>query len=334
MSLDIVDISQENRATADLLLKAASTQGFLVIEGHDFTELEVGELFALSQDFFKTPVEDKMKFPINDDNCGYTKMGSEKLDDKSTSGGGDPKESFYFSKLNLVTGQPSQLLPPLFEANIDKISDTVKRLHIVVRKILKLLAISLDIDASEGGGDWFCDRNRPDHETGCAMRFLYYPSLETSPEELVRAGAHTDYGSITLLFQHESLQSKGLEIFSPITKKWEQTSFIPASPKFKEQGIAPPLVVNIGDELSYWTNGYLKSTIHRVRFTEDFDQDRYSIVFFSQAETDVELTPIPSEKVRAIKGRGASHELETHGKVITSGEYLRSRLKATYKGRY
>ena len=46
--------------------------------------------------------------------------------------------------------------------------------------------------------------------------------------------------------------------------------------------MAPPLVVNIGDLLSYWTAGLLKSTIHRVKFpakAQELGQDRYSIVF-------------------------------------------------------
>lgn len=94
-------------------------------------------------------------------------------------------------------------------------------------------------------------------------------------------------------------------------------------------GEAPPIVVNIADQLSFWTAGILKSTIHRVRFppkVQESGQSRYSIVFFSHPNDETLLEPVPSAMVRRIKDRGAnSAEL-----AITAREHLNKRLAATY----
>lgn len=60
------------------------------------------------------------------------------------------------------------------------------------------------IDPAAGGSDWFSSRHHGG-TTGCILRLLYYPSLppnsDYQPDVDIRAGAHSDYGSITLLFR-------------------------------------------------------------------------------------------------------------------------------------
>lgn len=83
------------------------------------------------------------------------------------------------------------------------------------------------------------------------------------PEVDIRAGAHSDYGSVTLLFQRPS--QPGLEILAS-TDEWQP---VPVTPPGTEEDSSPPILVNIGDLLSHWTNGLLKSTVHRVIFPKD-----------------------------------------------------------------
>jgi isopenicillin N synthase-like dioxygenase len=91
--------------------------------------------------------------------------------------------------------------------------------------------------------------------------------------------------------------------------------------------------VNIGDLLSYWTNGLLKSTVHRVIFPVDDGKtmrDRYSLAYFSAPVSTTVLDVVPSEKVAALgKERGS-----TDRKKITAHEHLMGRLKGTYFGLY
>lgn len=82
----------------------------------------------------------------------------------------------------------------------------------------------------------------------------------------VRAGEHSDYGSITLLFQD---QRGGLQVKSP------NGQFVDATP------IEDTCVVNAGDLLARWSNDTIKSTIHRVveppQGEGDTHPPRYSI---------------------------------------------------------
>lgn len=133
-------------------------------------------------------------------------------------------------------------------------------------------------------------------------------------------------GSITLLFQRSS--QPGLEILGP-QAEW---SSVPVWPPGTEQDPFPPIVVNVGDLLSHWTNGFLKSTVHRVVFPATKEiADRYSIAFFCHPANDTRLTPVPSEVVARAIGSNRNQQKQINGfKVLTTEEHLRSRLAATY----
>lgn len=168
-----------------------------------------------------------------------------------------------------------------------------------------------------------------------------YPPIQASTSGYdtavdIRAGAHSDYGSLTLLFQRPS--QPGLEILTPETT-WAPLA---VSPPGTQDDAFPPILVNVADLLSHWTNGLLKSTVHRVVFPEGGGEDRYSIAYFCHPTNDTKLVPVPSEMVRkrlsARKGTGgrAAGEGEGggHGGVqkaaITAEEHLNNRLAATY----
>jgi 2OG-Fe(II) oxygenase superfamily len=84
----------------------------------------------------------------------------------------------------------------------------------------------------------------------------------------------------------------------------------------------PPILLNIGDLLSYWTNGLLRSTVHRVIFPvrSPFSEssppkdgtpnggveeerkgnlggDRFSIAYFCHPADSTPLEPVPSSLV-------------------------------------
>lgn len=103
------------------------------------------------------------------------------------------------------------------------------------------------------------------------------------------------------------------------------------------------MLVNIGDMLSYWTNGLLKSTVHRVAVPtggadvavpegESFDGDRYSIAFFCHPVRHTRLEAVPSEAVRkAGEEAGVGKGDAT---VLTADEHLDMRLRASYLDLY
>lgn len=74
---------------------------------------------------------------------------------------------------------------------------------------------------------------------------------------------------MTLLFA----SSAGLEVKSP-----DSVNFVPVPV------VEGAVIVNIGDGLALWSDGALKSTLHRVtRKSSQYNQDRYSMAYFVNA---------------------------------------------------
>lgn len=132
----------------------------------------------------------------------------------------------------------------------------------------------------------------------------------------MRAGAHSDYGSITLLFQRPG--QPGLEILMPqsLGGGWKMVPIV-------ENAVC----VNIGDLLSHWTAGLLRSTVHRVVGSKggDMGGERFSVAYFCHPVNETRLEPIESRLVKERGGRGANE-----GVVMTAREHLEGRLAATY----
>jgi isopenicillin N synthase-like dioxygenase len=117
-----------------------------------------------------------------------------------------------------------------------------------------------------------------------ALRLLDYPHNNTPPlPGQLRAGAHTDYGTLTILRQEQ--KPGGLEVRS-VDGAWVPVDAIDGA-----------FVVNVGDCLARWTNDRWRSTLHRVVNPPpdaDGSTRRQSVVFFHNANWDAEIACIPS----------------------------------------
>ena len=228
-----------------------------------------------------------------------------------------------------INGELQQPLPPpLLPYKTDIIAFQDSCLNFCQR-IFERFSEALDIER-----DWFTSRHGPGSSS--VFRFLWYPYVEDVEDGVdIRAGAHSDYGSITLLFQLPG--QPGLEIKTP-DGNWAP---VPVDPREEHSGATNgtangdgrknlPILVNFGDLLEDWTGGLLKSTVHRVIFPKGVNsEDRYSIAYFCHPVDDAELVPVPSELVRehaAKTGKDSSR----NGKVLTAKDHLMERLAATY----
>ena len=124
-----------------------------------------------------------------------------------------------------------------------------------------------------------------------------------------------------MLFQRKD--QPGLEILSP--KGW---SPVPVYPEGTQGDELPPILVNVGDLLSFWTNGYLKSTVHRVVSPKGGAGDRYSIAYFCHPLHSTKLTKVPSDLVNQDGEQNGGTEGSTD--IMTAKEHLSGRLAATY----
>ncbi|KAM3087300.1 hypothetical protein ACMFMG_001401 [Clarireedia jacksonii] len=194
--------------------------------------------------------------------------------------------------------------------------DQCKELHI---NVMRAIALGLGLD--EGYFDGYTDAGDN------TLRLLHYPETKRSVfrgnKMQVRAGEHTDYGSITLLFQDDR---GGLQVRSP------KGTYVDATP------VEGTVVVNAGDLLARWSNDRIKSTLHRVveppakpnadvKEGENEDEDvvypaRYSIAYFCNPNFD--------RMIEAIEGTYGGELGERKYKDINSGDYLVQRLAATY----
>jgi len=171
----------------------------------------------------------------------------------------------------------------------------------------------------------------------CTLRFLHYPP---APKEDIlrlrddghwRAGAHTDWANVTLLFQRA--EDKGLECCANprlVVSSSAASSTTPPTTtsnnnhhkEYRWAEVNPVkggIAVNIGDMLARWSDGRLYSNLHRVRMPKDSELDpprsRYSIAFFAQ-----------SDKKTLIQ----SHDAEP----ITAGDYLLSRVQSNFQATF
>ncbi|MCU4676020.1 hypothetical protein N7931_10275 [Catenovulum sp. 2E275] len=172
----------------------------------------------------------------------------------------------------------------------------------VADSVLQAFALALNEPIN-----FFVDAHNKHQHT---FRLLRYPALPEGYEleaSQNRAGAHTDYGGITLLFQDAV---GGLEVKSR-NGGWVQATPIPGT-----------IVINTGDLMQRWTNDVLLSNPHRVKQPEQsIRQDRYSIAYFCSPNKDKVISCIESCQ---------SADNPAKYPPVTTSEYMISRLNRTY----
>ncbi|EPY53087.1 iron/ascorbate oxidoreductase family [Schizosaccharomyces cryophilus OY26] len=115
------------------------------------------------------------------------------------------------------------------------------------------------------------------------------------------AGAHSNYGSITLLFQKDK---GGLEVRPPyphVVADWVTVSL--------EKGT---VLINIADILQFWTSGQLKSTVHRVKLDPKM-KTRRKIAYFVAPDANTSLVPLFDENMEVTGD--SKRRLSKHKKV-------------------
>ncbi|MEH2067316.1 MAG: 2-oxoglutarate and iron-dependent oxygenase domain-containing protein [Nostoc sp.] len=260
--------------------------GFMYLQNSGISKELIEQVFTYSKSFFNLPLEVKQKQAWSDElsNTGYVGIERERLAPNQP---GDLKEAFNVSKQGAVVIDASIVV---FYHSCTQLANTV----------LQTFALTLELPE-----DFFTTRhNRHNH----TLRALHYPPLQTPPKPgQVRAGEHSDYGSITLLFQDDI---GGLEVRTT-AGEWIGAAAIPDT-----------VIVNTGDLMQRWTNHVFCSTKHRVMIPNDnrVKQSRYSIAFFCHPNDDVEIACLESCQI----GKSPTYP------PILAGEYLLQRLQATY----
>jgi len=300
-SVSLKDAERDPQRFAEKLGRSFEDYGFAIIADHGIPEELIHRAEEKAKAFFALPDELKRKYLIEGSGGarGYTPFGIETAKGARAH---DLKEFWHVGR-DLPPGHVFRNHMPdnVWPSEVPSFKDTFQELYASFDKaglqILKAIARFLAIDE-----DYFIDTVR---DGNSVMRLLHYPPIEGEPGSHVRAGAHEDINTITLLLGAEEA---GLEL------QTKDGRWIPVSPKPGE------LVVNIGDMLQRLTNGQLRSTSHRVVNPprERWGHSRYSMPFFLHFRSDFLIEALPGTVPVGEQPKWPP---------ITANDYLQERLR-------
>ena len=324
LSVPVIDMapfriggSVEKRAVAASVDRACRDIGFLIIEGHGVSPTLIARTRDVSRAFFDLPIDKKRKYgrPATDVLRGYIGLNEESLARSRDryAGSSDLNESFMIGPVdappadyafapkagnhfaaNIWPAEPIELRPIWTEY--------YRAMASLAQTLMRIFALALGLD--EAYFDSKIDRHIS------RLRVRNYPMQLTPPSPgMIRAGAHSDYGSLTILATED--RPGGLQVCNA-EGKWVDVPIVPDC-----------FIVNIGDLLAHWTNDTWVSTLHRVvnpPLDAGAESRRQSLVFFHNPNYDAEISCIPTVVARGERPKYAP---------TTSGDYLRNLFVAT-----
>jgi isopenicillin N synthase-like dioxygenase len=309
--IDISDLSSSSvsarQAVGAKLRAACLDKGFFYISGHGVPETLVDSVFHEAAAFFALPDEQKAEV---DKAKSKANRGYEPLQGQTLEPGAPPdlKEGYYVGPEH--GADHPRVLAGMFNHGANQWPSQRPNFRPVMMSYLEVMlelsarmmtGIALSLELPE---DYFADYCT---DVMATVRLLHYPPQPPSARPGQKgAGAHTDFGGLTLLRQDNV---GGLQV-------WDQTagSWIHADP------IPGTYVVNLGDMIARWTNDRYRSTVHRVVNTSG--RERFSVPFFYTGNYAHEVECIPT-----CLEPGATPKYPP----ITVEEHMRAMYKRTYK---
>ena len=324
-SIPIIDIAplisptstlSQRQQVASEIGAACSEIGFFAIVNHGISSATVESLLASSRKFFDMAEQDKMLAKSDDDKeypYGYERSEvlskGKRLDrtverEDECSSSPDLKETFSLGPRLSLDGRLARRWPPKLPSDDEFISNHEEyyaTMEQLAQCLLRGFALALGLDE-----DYFRPFFADDHQ--CALRTLNYPDTGRSlrPGQ-IRAGAHTDYGALTIL----KTGGPGLQVRRDVAQQDQGKEGWIDAPDLDDA-----FIVNVGDMMRRWTNDKWASTLHRVVVVPSngiADDRRQSVAFFVNARGDAVVEPLPtciSEK------KPAKYE------PVTAGDYL------------
>jgi isopenicillin N synthase-like dioxygenase len=275
--------------------------GFAVIADHGIPAELIARAEEKARAFFALPEEAKRAYHLAGGGGarGYTPFGIETAKGATAH---DLKEFWHVGR-ELPQGHPFNdvMAANVWPKEVESFRDTFLELFAAFDaaglRILEAIARYLGLDPL-----YFEDTVR---DGNSVLRLLHYPPVSGEGPE-IRAGAHEDINTITLLLGAEEA---GLQLLD------RDGNWLPVAPREGE------LVVNIGDMLQRLTNKVLKSTSHRVVNPppERRKHSRYSMPFFLHFRPDFLIETLPS----CI----SDERPDLYPEPITAHDFLMQRLR-------
>ena len=275
-SVSLSDADRNPNGFAQELGTSFEEYGFAIVRDHGISQELIERAETKAKAFFALPEEVKRSYliPGSGGARGYTAFGVETAKGAQAH---DLKEFWHVGR-ELTAGHPFRevMADNIWPEEITGFKDVYLELYDAFDeagvKVLRAIARFLEVDE-----EYFTDTVR---DGNSVMRLLHYPPVDKPSGNHIRAGAHEDINTITLLLGAEEA---GLEL------KTKDGRWLPVSPKPGE------LVVNIGDMLQRLTNGRLRSTSHRVvnPAPDRASKARYSMPYFLHFRPDFVIEALP-----------------------------------------
>ncbi len=318
-TIQIIDISPYGRGTAEgkeavaqQVDQICQETGFMVITGHGVSEQLILDMHEMARSFFQLPMEQKLAVQAPAGRgLGYEPVGAGALESGTPP---DLKEAFDMGPVRTqgleeyYQGSPRSFELDLWPESPVGMQELFTRYYLCMEELavtlMRIFALALDLPE-----DTFDDKIDKHMTT---MRVMSYPPQEQDPlPGQLRGGAHTDWGSLTILNTTEA--PVGLQVFHR-QQGWINVPAIPGT-----------FIVNIGDLMAQWTNDRWVSTLHRVANPprELAHIIRQSLIFFHQPNHDARIEVLPS----CLGASGIAKYATT-----TSGEHWLGKLQAYMAG--
>lgn len=287
-SIPVIDIGPFRRGedaahVVQAVRESCETLGFLVITGHGVPEALIDRMAEVTRTFFDLPETEKrtVTHPDKSYPYGYSPLRAESLAyGLGKSAPPDLKEALSIGPVDPLKVAPADpdagfyYQPNLWPARPDTLQEVwqayFRALALLSEDIMRIFALALDLPV-----DWFADKI---DSHGSCLRAINYPDQPEPPlPGQLRAGEHTDYGTLTILKMDAA--PGGLEVLS-------DGAWIPV------RAGADAFVVNIGDLMARWTNDRWVSTLHRVANPDRSltgSTRRQSLAFFHQPNSMAEI---------------------------------------------
>jgi isopenicillin N synthase-like dioxygenase len=271
-SLPIIDIGglasarlSDREAVGAQLRAACLDNGFFYISHHGVDEALVADVFAEAAAFFELPAASKAEVDKSRSkaNRGYEALQTQTLEPGALP---DLKEGYYIGPEH--PADDPRVVAGMFNHGANQWPASRPRFKPVMQAYLDVM---MDLSARMMGGIALSLRLPEDYFKGycrdamATVRLLHYPPqpAQGDPDQK-GAGAHTDFGGLTLLRQGEI---GGLQVWDQASGGWIHADPVPGT-----------YVVNLGDMIARWTNDQYRSTLHRV--VNASGRERYSVPFF------------------------------------------------------
>jgi isopenicillin N synthase-like dioxygenase len=288
-------------ATAAQLRRAFEEFGFVYLTNHAVAPAILDGMFEQSRWFFGQPAAAKEPLASREagTNRGWDPPAAQSLDEGKPF---DLKEAYH-------AGAEDRPPPNKWPAGAPRFREAVLAFHHAAvgtcHQVMTAVALAYGLPADYFGPFFAGERS--------TTRMLHYPPLTSAPlPGQLRAGAHTDYGACSLLFQDDA---GGLEI------QHRDGHWLPAP------ALPGAAIVNTGDLLQRWTNDLIRSSPHRVVPPEGAaaGRARYSAVLF--------FSPRPDAIIECL-APCQSAERPAKYPPVASGEYIRARSAASRRTGY